>query len=43
MEQKLKDGLTSFHVPYKVSLYSDNKMQVDFGILQTIIEQLINC
>ena len=41
--QKLKEGLTSFHVPYKVNLYSSEKMQIDFGILQTIIEQLINC
>lgn len=42
-EKNLKDILSTMHIPYKVSLYKDQKQEIDFGILQTIIEQQINC
>ena len=42
-EKNLKEILSTMHIPYKVSLYKDQKQEIDFGILQTIIEQQINC
>ena len=42
-EKNLKEVLSTMHIPYKVSLYKDQKQEIDFGILQTIIEQQINC
>lgn len=42
-EENLREVLRSVNVPYKVSLYTDSKRDLDFGILQTIIEQQINC
>ena len=42
-ERSLKEVLSTMHIPYKVSLYKDQKQEIDFGILQTIIEQHINC
>ena len=35
--------LANIHIPYKVSLYTDSKREINFGILQTIIDQIINC
>ena len=35
--------LADIHIPYKVSLYTDTKREINFGILQTIVNQLINC
>lgn len=42
-EEHLNTVLSSIHIPYKVSLYKNTKQEIDFGILQTIIEQQINC
>ena len=42
-EEHLKELLSTIHIPYKASLYKDQKQEIDFGILQTIIEQQINC
>ena len=35
--------LKSLHIPYKVALYADSKREINFGILQSLINNLINC
>ena len=42
-EKDLLNDFKQLHIPYKVSLFSDNVKEVDFGIFQTILEQKINC
>lgn len=42
-EQALITALNQIHIPYKVSLYTDQKREINFGILQTIIDQMLNC
>ena len=42
-EDTIKGVLKNIHVPYKASLYTDSKQDLDFGILHTIIEQQLNC
>ena len=42
-KKTLLKSLQGVHIPYKVSLYTDSKREINFGILQTIIDQLINC
>lgn len=37
------DLLKPLHIPYKVSLYANSKREIDFGILQSLINNLINC
>ena len=39
----VQSTLSNIHIPYKVSLYTDSKREINFGILQTIVDQLINC
>ena len=41
--ETVQKTLSSIHIPYKVSLYTDAKREINFGILQTIVDQLINC
>ena len=41
--QTLTNTLRALQIPYKVSLFKDQRKELDFGILQPIIEQLINC
>lgn len=42
-ERVLKNELDQIHIPYKVSLYTDSKRDIDFGILQNIINILLSC
>ena len=39
----LNQELNKIQIPYKVSLYTDNKRDIDYGILQNIIDVLLNC
>ena len=39
----LKEDLTSLKIPYKVSLYKNDPQQIDLGIIETIIDQKLNC
>jgi hypothetical protein len=41
--QKINEVLKGIHIPYKVSLYHDSKREINFGIIQKIIDQIINC
>ena len=41
--QDLLSKIALVDIPYKVSLTSETKKEVDFGILQTIIDQHLNC
>lgn len=43
LRQDLLSKIALIDIPYKVSLTSESKKEVDFGILQTIIEQHLNC
>jgi hypothetical protein len=43
IRQYLIDELKSVHIPYKTSLNTDSKQEMNLKILQTMIEQLINC
>ena len=40
---KIKQTLIGIRIPYKTSLFSDNKQETDLGILRIMIDQLINC
>ena len=42
-ESSLMQDLDGLIIPYKVTLFKSNPQQVDFGILQTIIKQKIDC
>ena len=39
----ISNELAKIHIPYKVSLYHDSKREINFGIIQKIIDQIINC
>ena len=39
----LREVLKPLHIPYNVSLFSDEVRQINFGILQKIIDQQLNC
>ena len=41
--ETVKKELKPLHIPYKVALYADSKREIDFGILQSLINNLINC
>ena len=40
---QIKKTLIGMKIPYKVSLFSDNRQEIDLGIVRTIIDQIINC
>lgn len=40
--QTLKSTLKSLHIPYKTTLTSDKRQQIDLGVIETIIKQLLN-
>ena len=42
-QKALNQELNKIQIPYKVSLYTDNKRDIDYGILQNIIDVLLNC
>ena len=41
--QSLKKDFETFKIPYKVSLYKNEPQQIDLGIIETIIDQKLNC
>ena len=41
--QTLKTTLKSLHIPYKTTLTSDKRQQIDLGVIETIINHLLNC
>ena len=41
--QDLLSKIAMLDIPYKVSLTSNTKKEIDLGILQTIIDQYLNC
>ena len=41
--QTLKSTLKSLHIPYKTTLTSDKRQQIDLGVIETIINHLLNC
>ena len=43
IKKHLSEVLKHVHIPYKVSLYTNEKQQIDLSILQHIIEQTIEC
>ena len=42
-KQTLKSTLKSLHIPYKTTLTSDKRQQIDLGVIETIINHLLNC
>lgn len=42
-ESQLEAQLKTIHIPYKASLLTRSKQDIDFGVIQNIIDQKLNC